>query len=105
MSSSDVGSLIEKYTRHDSQDAETKNITQLPGERYQKQMEVVLAGGEEWVILQRAPPLQQNELTVKRGWLMSVQSIEREAHTAGSPMNEDGLRQGHWLLFFFFQQE
>ena len=65
-------------------------------------MEVVLAGGEEWVILQRAPPLQQNELTVKHGWLMSVQSIEREAHTAGLPTDEDGLRQGHGLFFLLF---
>ena len=65
-------------------------------------MEVVLAGGEEQVILQCAPPLRLNEVTVKRSRLMSVQSIKREAHTAGLPTNEDRLQQGHGL---FFQQE
>ena len=63
-------------------------------------MEVVLPGGEEPVILQCVPSLRENELTVKRGWLVSVQSVEREAHTAGLPTNEDGLRQGHGLFFF-----
>ena len=48
----------------------------------QKQMEVVLAGGQEQVILQCAPPLRRNELTVK---LMSVQSIKREGQACIPP--------------------
>ena len=70
-------------------------------------MEVVLAVGEERAILQCAPPSQRNELTVKHGWLMSVQSVKREVHTAGLSMNEDSLQQGHGLffsLFFFFNK-
>ena len=47
--------------------------------------------GEEWVILQCAPRL--NEVTVEGGQQMSVQSVEREEHAAGLPTNEDGLRQ------------
>ena len=45
------------------------------------------------------PPLQWNELMVMCSRQVSVQSVEREVHTAGLPMYKDGLRHGHGLFF------
>ena len=69
-------------------------------------MEVVLAVGEERASNPAVcASLTPNELTVKHGRLMSVQSVKREVHTAGLSMNDDSFQQGHGLFFFFFQQE
>ena len=59
--------MIEKYMQHDSQDAETRKMshsffavqenTSILERDIKELMEVVLAQGEEQVILQCAPPL------------------------------------------------